>query len=115
MRVDTPAQRQPRQGSQTPTTADPRDRGGMRMDALLRVFALLWAWFAGAILGSIAFFVGILWMVPDVLWQLVTGREGLDAGGRLASWLQGIVQWGAMQTNYALFGDGEFKLLPSAA
>jgi hypothetical protein len=115
MRVDTPASRQPRQGPQGPTAPDARDRGGMRMDALVRVFALVWAWVVGGILGSIAFLVGLGWMVIDVVWQLITGREGLDAGGMLASWLQGIVQWGAMQTNYALFGDGEFQLLPSAA
>lgn len=114
MRVDTPAARQPDRGPSGPTAPTP-DRGGMRMDALVRVFALLWAWVVGAILGSIAFFVGLVWMVIDVVWQLITGREGLDAGGMLASWLQGIVQWGAMQTNYALFGDGEFKLLPSPA
>lgn len=112
MQVDTPASRQPDHGPDGPSI---RDRGGLRMDALLRVFALIWAWFFGAILGSIAFTIGLLWMVLDVLWQLITGREGLSASGMLASWLQGIVQWGAMQTNYALFGDGEFKLLPSPA
>lgn len=88
---------------------------GMRVDALLRVVALLWVYTVGALISTVVFFVGLLWMVVDVIWQLIAGTDGLSSTSTPASWVKGTFMWIAGQTNYALTGSGDLMLLPSPA
>jgi len=88
---------------------------GMRVDALLRVFALLWVYTVGALISTVVFFIGLLWMIADVVWQLIVGSDGLSSTSTPANWVKGTFMWIAGQTNYALTGSGDLMLLPSPA
>ena len=88
---------------------------GMRVDALLRVVALLWVYTVGALIASVVGFIGLLWMLVDVIWQLITGSDGLSSTSTPANWVKGTFMWIAGQTNYALTGSGDLMLLPSPA
>jgi len=88
---------------------------GMRVDALLRVVALLWVYTVGALIASVVGFIGLLWMLVDVVWQLITGSDGLSSTSTPANWVKGTFMWIAGQTNYALTGSGDLMLLPSPA
>lgn len=84
-----------------------------RVDALVRVWALLWAYVVGSIIAGVVFIVGLIWMLVDVVWQLIAGSDGLSATSMPAQWVQATFMWIAGQTNYALTGSGEFMWLPS--
>jgi len=88
---------------------------GMRVDALLRVVALLWVYTVGLLLGTIVLTVGILWMIVDVIWQLIIGTDGLSATSVPARAVNGVFMWFGGQTNYALTGSGDFELIPRLA
>lgn len=88
---------------------------GMRVDALKRVFSLLWVYTVGGLITTVVFFIGLLWMIVDVVWQLIVGSDGLSATSMPAQWVKGTFMWIAGQTNYALTGSGSLKLLPSPA
>jgi len=88
---------------------------GMRVDALKRVFSLLWVYTVGGVITTVVFVIGLLWMLVDVVWQLIVGSDGLSATSTPAQWVKGTFMWVAGQTNYALTGSGNLKLLPSPA
>lgn len=86
---------------------------GNRTEAVWRVLGLVYFVVIGWIVLTIAGIAAIIWMVVDVLMQLVTGREGWSgstsgAGG----FLKRIWDWGHGQLNWVLFGSGEFPILP---
>lgn len=82
------------------------------MDALMRVFALLWQAVVGWVVSLALAFIAIPLMVLDVLWQLITGMEGFAPDGTAFGWVQRSIMWNAGQANYAITGSGEFKALP---
>lgn len=83
---------------------------GNRMEALVRVWALIWVsiigYFGGIVFGAVA----MVFMVLDVLWQAITGRDGLDPNGRVGSAIVDFYEWVVGQSLFALVGagDGEF-------
>jgi len=56
---------------------------------------------------SIALVFGVL----DVLWQLITGRDGLSSSGAVGNHIGEAFSWSAGQTVYSFTGggDGSFR------
>ena len=68
------------------------------------VLGLLWA------IGIVA---GLLWMVVDVLMQLLTNDRGWSTGGMGANeWLERLFYWPIDMIEWTLFGTGDFPWLP---
>ena len=88
---------------------------GMRVDALKRILSLLWVYTIGGLITTVVFAVGLLWMLVDIIWQLIVGSDGLSATSMPSQWVKGTFMWIAGQTNYALTGSGDLELLPSPA
>lgn len=86
---------------------------GMRMDALWRILAFLWAYTVGGIVATIAVIIGIVWGLVDVTWQLITGRDGLSSSSRPAEIVRESIWWPIRLTVYSLTGKGEMEWLPS--
>lgn len=62
-----------------------------------------------ALIGSVA---ALVYMLVDVVLQLLTGGEGLTTGSGRASWLSRLYEWGIAQAEYIFFGTGSFQFLP---
>jgi len=84
---------------------------GNRKDAVWRIAAFLWSWVAsfGSAIGG---FIGLIWGAIDVLWQLITGRDGLSGSSTPADWVTRLVMWPIDNLVYAFTGNGEIELLP---
>jgi len=84
---------------------------GKRTDALVRVWTLLYQSFIGYLLLSVVGIVALVWMIVDVIWQLIVGSDGLSAGSGLAMQVEMAFDWSVNQTVYALTGggDGSFR------
>lgn len=82
-----------------------------RREAVMRIWALIWQVTVGYVAAAVIGFVAIAWMVLDVIWQLITGKEGLDSGSSIAGHIDNAFEWTASQTVYAVTGggDGEFR------
>lgn len=86
---------------------------GARMEAVWRILGLVWLATIGGLVLIIAGLAGLLWMVVDVIWQLITGRDGPPGRSSAAMrFLKRLWGWGNGQLNYVLFGEGTFPLLP---
>ncbi len=87
---------------------------GQRKEALWRVIALVWQGVIGFFAGSAIALVAVVWMVFDVIWQFLTGRDGLSAMSTPAEWVSRTLEWIAGQLIYAFTGggDGEFRAIP---
>jgi len=85
-----------------------------RMQAAYRILGLLYFVTIGWIVMSIAGVAAGLWMVIDVIAELLTGGEGWspssDSG--LGGFLHRLYRWGLDQFQYVAFGKGTFPLLP---
>jgi hypothetical protein len=86
--------------------------GDFRKDALMRVFALLYAWFIAALIAGLVAIAGLIWMVIDVLWQFLVNSEGLSENGRAADIVASALEWNMELNVYALTGKKEFMWLP---
>jgi hypothetical protein len=105
MRVDTPATRQPDHGPTAPTA---RDRGGARLDALWRLIYLIPLVLGMYVLGFVLYVFFGLWFTLDIIWQLITGRPGLQPGGRATT----IHEWLSQNTRFVFFGAGSWSWTP---
>lgn len=85
-----------------------------RMEALLRVWAFIWQGHLGYVLSVVFGIVGIIFMIVDVIWQLVWDSDGLDSQSTLSQAIQDAYQWNIGQTLFAFTsqGDGEFRWHP---
>lgn len=84
---------------------------GQRKEALWRVAAFAWSFVAGFIAGFVAI-VGFFWGLIDVIWQFITGSDGLSSSSTPAMWVKRFLIWPIDLLVYAFTGDGEFELLP---
>jgi hypothetical protein len=84
---------------------------GARKDAIMRVWALIWQATVGYVAVTVMGIVGIVWMILDVAWQLITGRDGLGSSSQVAGHIGDAFQWTASQTVFAVTGggDGRFR------
>lgn len=82
-----------------------------RTDALWRIWAFIWA-FPASFLASIVSVIGLLWGIVDVLWQLVSGRDGLSASSGPAGIVKATLLWPTELMIYAFTGDGGMMWLP---
>ena len=85
---------------------------GKRGDALWRIAALIDQAVLGYILAFIVGIVGLVWMVVDILWQLIAGSDGLSSSSTPAMWVDRFFSWSYEQTVFAITGKGSFQLLP---
>lgn len=90
--------------------------GSPRGDAIYRLgYLLLVSWWLLPILTAVATITAIIWMVIDVVMQLLFGSEGWTAGGRggtVQDWLKRLTYWPWHQIEWAVFGKGMFPWLP---
>ena len=84
---------------------------GKRVDALWRILALLYQGTIGYLALSIIALVALVWMIIDVIWQLIFGSDGLSAGSSIAMQVEMAFDWNVGQTVFALTGggDGRFR------
>lgn len=84
---------------------------GKRRDALLRVWTLLYQATVGYLAALVIGVIALVWMVVDVIWQLIFGSDGLSSSSMLAMQVSDSFEWAAGQTVYAVTGggDGEFR------
>lgn len=77
------------------------------MQAVWRLVGLVYLFTIGWILLSIASAAAFIYMVIDVILQLVTGGSGLSGG-----WLARIYDWGIGQVQWVFLGRGSFPWTP---
>lgn len=86
---------------------------GARTDALWRILGLVYLATIGWIVLTVAAVAGLLWMITDVIGQLITGDEFMPAQtSRPTRFLKRLWDWGHDQMEYVLFGTGSFPILP---
>lgn len=82
-----------------------------RMEALWRIAAFLYGLLASFVT-SIVTFVGIIWMIVDLAWQLLSGRNDLSENSYPARLVSGTLRWNVDLLVFSLTGDGEMQWLP---
>jgi len=84
-----------------------------RTDALWRILGLVYFSAIGWIVLAIASIAAFLWMLVDVTFQLIFGRDGPPGeSSPTTRFLGRLWEWGRGQVDYVLFGKGEFPFLP---
>lgn len=87
-----------------------------RIDALFRVVLLLvWTWTIWPFILAIGLIAGVLWMLTDVILQLVQGNSGISNNrkSRTTDWLERIFFWPFEQLKYIIGTDDTgFPVLP---
>lgn len=91
--------------------------GRQRADGLYRLLALLilivTAFIPFAIIAAIGFVAGLIWMIVDVLMQIVTNDAGWGSStGGLAMWLRRLWEWPRRIIAWIFLGRGSFPWLP---
>lgn len=86
--------------------------GRNRAQAFWRIVALVLYGSVGWILGTIAILAALLWMLVDVVLQLVLNSGGWSKGGRGSEWLERLYYWQIDILDWILFGSGSFPWLP---
>lgn len=85
-----------------------------RMQAIYRLLGLVWLALVTPILLAVGAVAGFIFMVVDVLWQLLTGNQGLMAssGSGASSWLVRLYEWPLAQAEYIFLGKDSWMWLP---
>ncbi|WP_153952738.1 hypothetical protein [Halosegnis longus] len=78
-----------------------------RAQALWRIIALVWQATVGYIVVVLVGLVALVWMLLDIIWQLLLGSEGLDEDGRAGMLVSSAFSWAIGQTIFALTGGGD--------
>lgn len=73
--------------------------------------ALFYGGFAEVVGLGLGGALGLVYMVPSVCWQVVTGREP-SGEGSVAGVVQRLLQWPTNLFRYAYTGEGEFQWVP---
>lgn len=79
-----------------------------RMQAVYRLLALVYFALIGWLVAALGVFAGAVFMVIDVILQLVTGGEGLSPDNLLGR----LYDWPVQQLRYIYLGKGGFPLTP---
>ncbi len=82
-------------------------RNEHRAQALWRIIALVWQATVGYIVVVLVSLLAVVWMLLDIVWQLVAGSEGLDENGRAGMLVSSAFKWAYGQTVFALTGGGD--------
>jgi hypothetical protein len=92
------------------------DIGSQRMEALSRLWTLLYQAVIGYVLGIVVGLIALVWTPIDLIWQALSNRDDLSADSLPARWSRRILGWNVDQTSYGLFGggSGEFYWTPKA-
>lgn len=90
------------------------DPDSPRLDAVFRVLLLIYLFTIFPIVLLIGLIAGIIFMVIDVLLQLIRGDEGYNRfDNTLTNWLQSIFFWPLEQLKYIIGTDTTgFPILP---
>jgi len=87
--------------------------GKYRMDAIWRVLGLVYFVTIGAVVLTIGLIAGLVWMVADVVTQLLLNRQGLpQPNNPVGAFLGRLYNWPLDQLNYVVLGEGSFPFLP---
>lgn len=90
--------------------------GKYRAEALYRfVFLVAIAWWLIPTLLGVTLLIALVWMVIDVLMQLLFNRQGWNPGGMGASaknFGERLVYWPVDMAEWTIFGSRDFPWLP---
>lgn len=84
-----------------------------RTNAVWRIVALIWAWTLGSVLFTVIVTVGFAVAALDLLWTLITGREGFSPSGSVLGYVGNTWEWYADLHVYGFTGKGSMKWVPS--
>lgn len=81
------------------------------------VFILAISWWLLPLLFTVTVIAALVWMVVDVTITLVSGGDGLSAGGGMSptGLTRGLVYWPVRMGEWAVFGTPDFPWTPMAA
>lgn len=85
------------------------------MQAVERVWTVVWQLLVGWLISAAAMTVGFIWAILDVLWQLVAGGDGIGGpGSRVADVVAESIRWHAGQWIFIMTGggDGRWRAIP---
>lgn len=81
-----------------------------RSQAIWRVLAFLYGITVASLVTTVVAIVGILWMIIDIPWQLLSGRNDLSETSRPAMIVEETLLWNIQMLIFALTGGGPKKL-----
>lgn len=81
---------------------------GNRIDGLRRVVLLIPLFVIIYFLSALIALFLFVWFVIDIVWQILTGSDGLHPGG----WGSKLFAYPVDNTRYILLGEGEWSWLP---
>lgn len=82
------------------------------MEAVWRLLGLLYLVTIWPIVMTVGGLAALVWMVIDVVLQLVTGGSGLSGGSGIMAWPRRLYEYGYDQAVWVLFGSGDFPVVP---
>ncbi|SDJ33060.1 hypothetical protein SAMN05216226_102160 [Halovenus aranensis] len=82
-----------------------------RSQALWRILALLYGMTIAAFISGIVTLVGFIWMLVDIPWQLITGRNDLSEDSGPASLVSTTILWNTEMLIFSLTGGGPKRLV----
>ena len=87
-----------------------------RTEALWRIWTIIWMAVIGYVLMFVISIVALVWMILDILWQLITGRDDLSTDRAPARAVDATLSWSVGQTIFALTGGGDkgWRALPTS-
>ena len=82
-----------------------------RYQALWRILAAIYAFTIASIVTAIAFVVGFVYGIVDVLWQLVSDRDDLSEDSKPAMIIGETLRWQIEMLIFAFTGGGPKRLI----
>ena len=83
-----------------------------RREGATRVWSFLWAVFVASLIAAFVVLFGVVYGAIDVIWQIFTGRDGLNKRSRSATLIVNVLKWELYLFLYAFTGAKEFRWLP---
>jgi len=83
---------------------------GQRAQAAWRFLAFLYAITIASLVTGVVAFIGFLWMIVDVIWQLISGKNTLSEKSMPARVVQGTLEWNVKMLSFALTGGEPMRL-----
>lgn len=83
-----------------------------RGEVFVRLWAFIWANTFGYALILVAFPVGIVFGIIDLIWQLLLGGEGISDNNFGFNFFNKTLKWIFHQNSYAVTGNHSYMMFP---